>query len=374
VSADSPVTTTYTKDHTIMAQPPTTRARARWHVDRATSLPEIWACIAVWAGLVGAWRLTGVCRAARAGVKEYLGTLPGLVVVYGGGTLAAGMASNVWRLDLVSLRWAPMPSTVFARPEHTCCVVRRSVAVIGGFLMSEVAGGTANSSVEVLTPVQGAAFTTLPQLSCGGIEGAAAIVVEESHSAAGQVLLLGGVDPSHHIMSTVQLVDLATGVCTLQPQLLCRRAYLAAARLSDGRVVCAGGVGGLSSAEVLSPPEQEAHTTAWTWTQLPNMSVARFDCSGCVMSDGRFAVLGGAGSISSCEALTLGDGAHWRPLPSMHDTRYRFACAAVAGCIIVAGGQRRQSAEVFDEALGRWLRLPHDLPYVGRQGMSSTLL
>jgi hypothetical protein len=358
-----------------MAHPPTTRARARWHVDRATSLPEIWACIAVWAGLVGAWRLTGVCRAARAGVKEYLGTLPGLVVVYGGGTLAAGMASNVWRLDLVSLRWASMPSTVRAWSDHTCCVVRRSVAVIGGRVVIEVAGGTATSSVEVLSPGQGAAFTSLPPLSCGGIQGAAAIAVEESHSAAGQMLLLGGVDHSHHSMSTVQLVDLATGVCTLQPPLLHARACLAAARLPDGRVVCAGGFsGGPSTAEVLEPPQQGANTTAWTWTQLPNMSVARYDCSGCVMSDGRFAVLGGGGDISSCEALTLGDGAHWRPLPSMHDSRDNFACAAVAGCIIVAGGQYRQSAEVFEEALGRWLRLPHDLPHVGRRGMSSALL
>jgi hypothetical protein len=105
------------------------------------------------------------------------------------------------------------------------------------------------------------------------------------------------------------------------------------------------------------------------------MSVARFDCSGCVMSDGRFAVLGGAYSISSCEALTLGDhGAHWRPLPSMHDSRAGFACAAAAGCIIVAGGYNRQSAEVFDEVLGRWLRLPHDLPYMSRERMSSALL
>jgi hypothetical protein len=45
----------------------------------------------------------------------------------------------------------------------------------------------------------------------------------------------------------------------------------------------------------------------------------------------------------------------------MHDARYNFACEAVAGCIIVAGGDGRTSAEVYDEALGRWLRLPHDL-------------
>jgi len=47
----------------------------------------------------------------------------------------------------------------------------------------------------------------------------------------------------------------------------------------------------------------------------------------------------------------------------MHDARKWFACAAVAGCIIVAGGcgPKSSTAEVFDEGLDRWLRLPFDL-------------
>jgi hypothetical protein len=34
---------------------------------------------------VGAWRLTGVCAAARVGAKEWLRTLPGLVLCGKGG-------------------------------------------------------------------------------------------------------------------------------------------------------------------------------------------------------------------------------------------------------------------------------------------------
>ena len=82
------------------------------------------------------------------------------------------------------------------------------------------------------------------------------------------------------------------------------------------------------------------------------------------MSDGGFAVLGGVSSgvaTSSCEALAIGD-EQWMPLMPMHASRGNFACAAVAGCIIVAGGLHRSSAEVYDEVLGRWLRLPRDLP------------
>jgi hypothetical protein len=74
------------------------------------------------------------------------------------------------------------------------------------------------------------------------------------------------------------------------------------------------------------------------------------------MSDGRFAVLGGY--TSSCEVLAFDDGdAHWAPLPPMHDARAHSACQAVAG------GNGRKSAEVYDEELNRWLRLPCDLPH-----------
>ena len=83
------------------------------------------------------------------------------------------------------------------------------------------------------------------------------------------------------------------------------------------------------------------------------------------MSDGRFAVLGGRsndGDTSSCEALMVGRDEHWHSLPPMHHARSFFVCAAVARCIIVAGGRGTPSAEVYDEALNRWIRLPCELP------------
>jgi hypothetical protein len=49
-----------------------------WAVDRPTSLPEMWALVAKCGGVVGAWRLMRVCKAARVGAKEFLSTLPGL--------------------------------------------------------------------------------------------------------------------------------------------------------------------------------------------------------------------------------------------------------------------------------------------------------
>jgi hypothetical protein len=347
-----------------MAPPTTrasTRARANWAVDRATGLPEVWGLVAAHLGLVGAWRLMRVCKAARVGAKEFLGTLPGLVVCGGCSTGGGGARGDVWRLDLATLRWGGLPALVTARAGPACCVVRGTLVVLGGW----DSGGDRTSSVEVLSSEEGA-FVALPPLSCGGIRGAAAIAVDESDSAAGQVLLLGGGMQDGGPESTVQLVDLATGVCTPgRPDMLRSRHNFAAAGLPGGGIVCAGGSG--SSAEMWGAPVQGALDAAWSWRQLPAMGVARYNCCGCVMSDGRFAVLGGTSggvATSSCEALAIGDDdEHWVPLLPMHDPRSYFACAAVAGCVIVAGGWGHNSAEVYDEVLGRWLRLPFDLPH-----------
>jgi hypothetical protein len=350
-----------------------------WAVQHVLALVEIWALVAEHSGLVGAWRLTGVCRASRAGVKEWLGTLPGLVM--SGGLGGYRLVSEVWQLDLATLQWGTMPALVVARYSHACCVVRGALVVLGGYYVNHDDERKITSIVEILSEGgQDGAFTELPALTCGGLEGAVAIGVKESGSAAGQVLLLGGRDEQGVVLSTVQLVDLATGVCMPQAAFLRRNFGFAAVRLPDGRVACAGGYGLLASAEVWGPPASGASNAAWTWTQLPAMSVGRYVGSrGCMMSDGRFAVLGGIsndGTTSSCEALMVDGNAHWHSLPPMHHARYHFACAAVARCIIVAGGYGTPSAEVYDEALNQWIQLPCELPRCSTypQRMGSALL
>jgi hypothetical protein len=333
-----------------------------WAIQHVLALVEIWALVAQHSAFVGAWRLTGVCRASRAGVKEWLGTLPGLVV--SGGVGRYGPMSEVWRLDLATLQWIPMPALVAARYNHACCVVRGALVVLGGYVKGEE---ETSSRVEILSAGgEDRVFTELPALSCGGVADATAIAVEESDSAARQVLLLGGCNELIGVLSTVHLVDLATGVCTPQAALLDDRFASAAVRNPDGRVACAGGFGILPSAEVWGPPAGGASNAAWTWTQLPAINIGRYGSCGCVMSDGRFAVLGGWSNgvyTSSCEALMVDGDEHWHSLPPMHHARCYFACAAVARCIIVAGGYGgTPSAEVYDEALNRWIQLPCEIP------------
>jgi hypothetical protein len=77
-----------------------------WAVDRAVSLIEVWALVAAFSGLVGAWRLLGVCRATRAGAKEFRGSLPRLVVCggYSAGGGGAVVVNGTWWLELVTMR------------------------------------------------------------------------------------------------------------------------------------------------------------------------------------------------------------------------------------------------------------------------------
>ena len=150
--------------------------------------------------------------------------------------------SEVWGLDLATIRWETLPALLCVRHGHACCAVRGALVVLGG-----VAPGVGvpqglnvvTSRVEML--LKGArAFVELPPLSCGAIYGAAAIAVDETHSTSGQVLLLGGRNHDGTATSSMRLVDLATDVCTPQADLLNACSLFAAARLLDRGIVCAG--------------------------------------------------------------------------------------------------------------------------------------
>jgi hypothetical protein len=223
---------------------PTTRAFAKWATSRVVALPEFWTLVAEHSGLVGEWRLTGVCVAAREGAKAWLRTLPGLVVC-GGFISAGGEISNaVWRLDLGELRWERMSDLALARRGHACCAVRGGLVVLGGehttFKPGEnEAEDCFTASVEVLeydSEAEEQIFKALPPLSCAAnLRGVAAVQIDGSESEQGQVLLIGGCD-ARWTTSAVHKVDLATGVCTPLPPLLSTlRPMCTAARLPDGR-------------------------------------------------------------------------------------------------------------------------------------------
>jgi hypothetical protein len=140
--------------------------------------PKVWALVAKRRGVVGAWQLMRLCKSARAGAKEFLSTLPGLVVC---GGIGARPGDDVWRLDLATIHWEPTPTLVTARYNRACCGVRGTLVVLDG----QTAGGGLTSSVEMLSSSEegGGAFVDLPPLSRTGIFGAVAIYLAKVFSA-----------------------------------------------------------------------------------------------------------------------------------------------------------------------------------------------
>jgi hypothetical protein len=147
---------------------PTTRASSRWATSRVTALPEFWNLVAEHSGLVGAWRLTGVCRASRVGAKEWLRTLRRLVVC-GGYVTGEGHTSAVWRLDLGELRWEQMSDLGCARAELACCTVRGNVVVLGGLNSEEAALATVEVLRSIDSEAEEPAFTRLYGSSPAGM-------------------------------------------------------------------------------------------------------------------------------------------------------------------------------------------------------------
>ena len=81
-----------------------------------------------------------------------------------------------------------MPSLEDASRDQACCVVRDNLVVIGGEMKQAVLGGPTLQAVlgSVKMPAEGEdAFTGQPPLTCGGVAGAVAIVVNESGSTTG---------------------------------------------------------------------------------------------------------------------------------------------------------------------------------------------
>jgi hypothetical protein len=104
-----------------------------------------------------------VCKAARAGATEFLNSLPGLVLC-GGYSQGVAIVSDVWKLDLATLRWVPLPALRTARCDHACCAVRGALVVLGG---STPGGGRTTTSVELLSSSEeGGAFLTWAAQFC----------------------------------------------------------------------------------------------------------------------------------------------------------------------------------------------------------------
>jgi hypothetical protein len=229
------------------------------------------------------WRMSGVSRAFRGWCGSALAAMPRVVAV--GGTLridgALTTLATAVSLDLATLAWGG-GGTV---PDLLAPSVGFSLGQLpGGRLVA--AGGSAGYGLRMTAATfewlpGRAAWTPLPPMGTARAHGAAAVLSD------GRMLVAGGHDGGHSLASVEVLAADGSGWSALPPMAAARYGAVVG-RLPGGQVIVAGGSddgnGAMASAELWDP-------ATGAWAALPPMAQARHTAAGCRLPSGRFAVL-----------------------------------------------------------------------------------
>jgi N-acetylneuraminic acid mutarotase len=317
----------------------------------------------VW-GVVGLWRLRGVCRAFRRWAQAKLLSLPRLVAV-GGMTFDRSLTPPKWvatasveSLDLSTMRWSAagcMPSLPDPRAWNgvSSCADGRVVVCCGYNHRGADRMVHLRSTALQWLPGTGA-WSALPDLPAGR-DSASSVRLPD-----GRTMLIGGRGDNDQALASVLVLAADGSGWSDLPSLTGARASTAAALLPDGKVLVAGGKTGRSDGTALNTAELWDPATQ-KWTALPPMAHKRTAAAACVLLSGRVAVMGGSGTDSKVRK----DGEvfdpakrEWEPLRAeMAQKHGNISTVAVAGGLIVVGGEA--APELYEEESGRWFTLPH---------------
>jgi hypothetical protein len=289
-------------------------------------------------GVVGLWRLRGVCQSLRRWSTATLASLPRVVCI--GGADPCGedeeegferSTASVEVLDLSTMRWTQsdmsggIPALPLPRDAHTASSFADGrVLVCGGFCACE------GDNVELWmtgTPVrerhvgelkmalqwtpESGVWAALPEMP--GSRGSAASVVLSD----GRAMVIGGCDcqaaDGQTVLNSV-LVLAADGSrwSQLPAVMASNRCGTAAVLLPGDKVLVASGSSGVSASGV-SVPTKTAELwdpATQTWTTLPDMLEAVEGAAACILPSGCVAVVGG--SVASDDAAAYDDGAAYK--------------------------------------------------------------
>ena len=130
--------------------------------------------------------------------------------------------------------------------------------------------------------------------------------------------------------------------------------------LSDGRVLAAGGIDGVSdsinnSAELFDP-------AVGLWSLTGSMTEPRFGHTATLLEDGRVLVVGGTASLKVLGTSEIYDtiSGVWIPTANLNEARYdHTATLLLDGRVLVAGGRtiagrQTREAEIYDPATDTW--------------------
>ncbi len=244
-------------------------------------------------------------------------------------------------------------SLVAARP----CFLRRPTRVPLGV----VAALTASLLVLTLVPasvVRANSWSPAPRLLQPHLYHTATLLGD------GKVLVAGECFPRGSCV-TAELYDPVLDRWSLTGSMTTGRWDHRAARLTDGRVLVAGGIAGDSTSDVVSSAEVYDPTLG-QWAATGSMRTARVNHTMTLLGDGRVLVTGGSDGTAIVATAEIYDPdlGTWSPVDDMSTERSSHTATLLNdGRVLVAGGVKRfgegfialASAEIYDPVGGRWM-------------------
>ncbi|WP_395807598.1 Ig-like domain-containing protein [Archangium minus] len=172
--------------------------------------------------------------------------------------------------------------------------------------------------------------------------------------ADGRVLAVGGLTSSGQVSSYTEAYRPSTNDWVYTGYVSVPRYDFSATRLSNGKVLIAGGLGSvvLSGAELFDPASE-------TWSTTGSMAIPRSKAAATLLSDGRVLVTGGqlatGGNANSAEIYNPSSGT-WSTAAAMNYTRLKHTATRLTdGRVLVAGTFGNiTTCEIYNPSTNTW--------------------
>lgn len=305
----------------------------------------------------GLWTATGNLITGRYNHTETL-LSDGKVLVTGGITATPAVSATAEIYDPASGIWSVTGSMASARNLHTATLLANGkVLVVGG--STDTAGNTPLATAELYDPAVGT-WSNVGSLNTEARHSHIAVKLSN-----GKVLIAGGrnsTTPTHY--SSAEVYDPSTTTWTATGSLAQVRSDHAAGLLSDGKVIVAGGCTNNYCNNNANGKKVEIYDpSAGTWSTAASMNVNRRRYRLEVLSSGNVLVFGGVGLdgiLASTEVYNVA-GNTWDSRNSLGTTRASSPKSVLLqdGRVLSTGGcvdneMQLDSGRIFDPSTGVW--------------------
>ena len=299
-------------------------------------------------------------------------------VLIAGGMSSSGVVNTAELYTISGQTFSVANAMNVARWLHTATLLNDGTVLIAGG--SSVSGLTTLNSAEIFDPVAGT-FTLLPSTLNTGRVGHTATLLSN-----GQVLLVGGYDPTTGIIADSELYDPTAQVFIDLGNTNTPRFHHAATLLQNGQVLITGGEtdptpsSAYNSAEIFNP-------TTWTFSPLSaSMISGREGHAATLLNDGTVLITGGdlpgAGSLNTAEVFNPTTGTFTAISSVMTSARiYHDAILLNGGKVLLSGGEADSggsstalnTAELYDPIAQQFTAIAGNMTSV-REHQTATLL